>query len=124
GDAPARQALQMIADRLPLAPLEPWLARVLPGARLTGSASADLNVGWTVAADQPSNVAAAGKIDATNLRFTANALAGDLLELPTAAMVLDAGLVGNRLTARNCTARSEWLQAELNGEFNLEEINQ
>lgn len=129
-EAPARQTLQLIADRLPLAPLEPWLARVLPEARITGDASADLNVAWNAAppAAGPalslgSSLAAAGKIDATNLRFTAAAFSGDLLELPAATMVVDAGLAGNRLTARNCTMRSDWLQADLNGEFNLEEIN-
>jgi translocation and assembly module TamB len=148
GDAPARKELLVVADRLPLAPLEPWLARVVPGARLTGEASPDLTVTWANVAPgsagglndqatqpavsnvaQPpgeaggySNVTAKGKIDAANLRFTSHALAGDLLELATVAVNLDAALVGDRLLANACTARGDWLQAELNGEFNLDEI--
>ncbi|WP_428306836.1 hypothetical protein [Lacipirellula sp.] len=131
------QTMQLIADRLPLAPIEPWLARVLPGAKVTGDASADLNVAWALPPVDPTApvaansvmapggwVAAKGNIDAANLRFTAVALSGDLLELASTAIKLDATLAGDRLTARNCTANGDWLQAQLNGEFNLQEIQQ
>ncbi|MBL9161994.1 MAG: hypothetical protein JNL18_04545 [Planctomycetaceae bacterium] len=150
-DATAAQELLVVADRLPLAPLEPWLARKVAGARLTGEASPDLKVTWSDAplapgsaggsndqTSQPavSNVAlppagagsygkvtAKGKLDAANLRFTSAALAGDLLELTAVAMHLDAEVAGNRLRAAGCTARGDWLQAEINGEFNLDEID-
>lgn len=130
GDAPARQRLEVMADRLPLAPLEPWLARVVHGARLTGEASPDLAVVWSLASPPAAdgaavgygNVVAKGKISGSNLKFTSTALAGDLLELATVAMNLDAALSGNRLLAQGCTLQGDWLQAELNGEFNLEEI--
>jgi hypothetical protein len=130
-DGPARLQIDLVADRLPLAPIEPWLARVLPQARLTGETSADLHVAWTptseVAAAAPGEapqlgLTANGKLDATNLRFTAAALFGDLIELPTASIALDAALAGRRLTARQCSARSDWLQAELNGDFDLNEL--
>ena len=152
GDAPARKELFVVAERLPLAPFEPWLARVIPGARLTGEASPDLQVVWTDAPLAPgsargsndqttqpavsnvalphggaggfgaSSVTARGKLGAANLRFTSTALAGDLLELATMASSFHATLEGNRLQANNCTLQGDWLQAELNGEFNLEEI--
>ena len=152
GDAPARQELFVVADRLPLAPLEPWLARVVHGARLTGEASPDLKIAWSDAPLAPgsaggsndqttqpavsnvaltpggaggfgaSNITARGKLGAANLRFTSTALAGDLLELATMASSFNATLAGNRLQANNCTLQGDWLQAELNGEFNLEEI--
>jgi hypothetical protein len=145
GDAPARQLLEVIAERLPLAPLEPWLARVLPAARLTGNGSADLKITWAPTLKAPGsaggppsdavhqlntspgeaggyNLAANGKLNGTNIRFTSAALSGDLIELPTAAIALDAALTGNRLAARNCTARSDWLQAEINGDFDVQEI--
>jgi hypothetical protein len=149
GDAPARQELHVVADRLPLAPLEPWLARVIPGARLTGEASPDLQVAWSDAplapgsaggsAPIPTNaglnatlppggaegygaLSARGKLAAANLRFTSTALAGDLLELATMASSFNATIADNRLQANNCTLQGDWLQAELNGEFNLDEI--
>jgi translocation and assembly module TamB len=138
GDAPARHQLAIVADRLPLAPLEPWLARVLPRARLTGDASADLKLTWAppeaaplsnpsalrpqASSLKPLLLTANGNLSATNIRFTAAALSGDLLELPTATIALDAALAGDRLSARNCTARTDWLEAELNGDFDLQEI--
>ena len=138
GDDPARHQLEIIADRLPLAPLEPWLARVLPEARLTGGASADLKITWTAPETPPPSISsdlkpqasshkpllltAAGNLSGANIRFTAAALSGDLLELPTATIALDAALTGNRLAAKNCTARTEWLEAQLNGDFDLQEI--
>ncbi|MBA3481800.1 MAG: hypothetical protein H0T51_08300, partial [Pirellulales bacterium] len=145
GDAPARHQLEIIADRLPLAPLEPWLARVLPQARLTGDASADLKVTWVpvvapgsargsnpadaspLATPPPGgaggyNLTANGNLTGANIRFTAAALCGDLLELPTATIALDAALAGNRLSAKNCAARTDWLEAHLNGDFDLQEI--
>jgi translocation and assembly module TamB len=117
GDAAARTNLIVVADRLPLAPLEPWLTRIVTGARLTGVASPDLKVEW-----DGDKVDARGKISAADLRFTSTALAGDLLELAAVAVNLDAAIAGNRLLANSCTVRSDWLQAELNGEFNLEEV--
>ncbi len=155
-NVPTRKELLVVADRLPLAPLEPWLARVVAGARLTGEASPDLTIAWSDRAAAPgstggpngqatppavanvaltpgeaaglgavgsdSNVTARGKLEAAHLRFTSTALAGDLLELASLAGSLDASLEGKRLRANNCTLRGDWLQAELNGEFNLDEI--
>ncbi|RIK75409.1 MAG: hypothetical protein DCC67_15335 [Planctomycetota bacterium] len=144
GDSPTGQRLELIADRLPLAPIEPWLARVLPAARLTGEASADLQISWRPpreparlapsgpgrpapgvpppGASLPAHLTAAGKLNAANLRFTSAALAGDLLELPTAAIALDAALIEGRLSAKQLSARSPWLQADVAGDFHLAEL--
>jgi translocation and assembly module TamB len=120
--------LSIVAEGLPLAPLEPWLARVVPGARLTGEASPDLEVAWRAArAENVSGVdvvAARGKVGATHVRFTSSALNGDLLELATVAANLNAELNGHRLTAQGCTLQGDWIQAELNGQFDLDEIGQ
>ncbi len=126
----ASQQLGIIADRLPLAPLEPWLARVLPGARLLGTSSADLKITWSSPAEGTGDTiagfvptyAAAGKLDAADVRFTADALAGDLVELPTAAIAIDATLAGTRLASRHFTARTTWLDAEATGEFDLAQL--
>jgi hypothetical protein len=145
GSAPrSRQHLELVADRLPLAPLEPWLARLVPAARLTGQASADLQVTWLPikapgsAGGQPAspslssraspggaggfNVTIAGDLNGKNIRFTSAALSGDQLELPTAEISLDATLADRQLTARNCSITSDWFQSELNGVFHLAEL--
>jgi hypothetical protein len=141
-DAGATQ-LDVIADQLPLAPLEPWLARALPGARLRGAASADLRltqqagegiagpVAPTTAAASPAAsagdanagfVAAAGKLDAADVQFTADALAGDLVELRTASLAIDATLAGTQLTARQWKSHSEWFDVEAVGMFDLAQL--
>jgi hypothetical protein len=132
GDGPARQELEIIADRLPLAPIEPWLARLIPQARLTGEASTDLKITFTSPSEPgrlgpgefPFNLTANGKLDASSLRFTAASLSGDLVEFPSASITLDAALADRRLVAKQCSARSDWLQAELNGAFDLAELRQ
>jgi hypothetical protein len=125
-DRPARQELEIVADRLPLAPIEPWLARVLPKARINGAASTDLKLTFTPMSEPgrlgPGALTATGKLDATKIRFTAAALSGDLVELPTASLAIDARIADQRLSAKQCTARCDWLQAELAGDFDLAEL--
>lgn len=142
------QQLDLLADRLPLAPLEPWLARLLPGARILGTTSADLKLTWTPpmkatgsAGGLPSDgaisttqstggaggfenltMSATGKLDAADLRFTSAALSNDLVELRSAAIAVDATLAGSRLTSKQCTVRSDWLQAEATGDFDLAQL--
>jgi hypothetical protein len=127
--AEGRQQLELLADRLPLGPLEPWLARVLPGCRLGGIASADVKVAWRTPpagaegtpteAPPNSEILAAGKIDATDVLFTTPALGGDLVQLPTASLAIDAKLEGQRLSAAQLAASTEWAAAEFHGELDL-----
>jgi translocation and assembly module TamB len=145
---PAPQQLNLIADRLPLAPLEPWLARILPQARLLGVASADLKLAWTPlqatgsAGGLPTNsialtntstggaggfesssaVSITGKLDAADVRFSAAALSGDLIELPTAAIAIDADVAGSRLNARQLTIDADWLKGSAAGDFDLAQL--
>ncbi len=131
--------LNLLADRIPLAPLEPWLARVLPGARILGTTSADLKLTWTPATAPPASASpsdlqptayslqplrlfASGRIDAADLRFTADALSNDLVELRTASTSIDATLAGTQLSAKQLTLRSDWLQAEATGDFDLAQL--
>jgi translocation and assembly module TamB len=155
---PAPQQLNLVADRLPLAPLEPWLARVLPKARLLGVASADLKLAWTplqatgsagglpsesitltntstggaggldpglqplASSLQPYPVSITGKLDAADVRFSAAALSGDLIELPTAAIAIDADVTGSRLNARQLTIDADWLKGSATGDFDLAQL--
>jgi hypothetical protein len=135
------QQLDLLADRLPLAPLEPWLARLLPGARILGTTSAYLKLTWAppmkatdsaggfpsdlrppASSLQPFSFSASGKLDAADLRFTSSALSNDLVELRNAAIAVDATLSGSRVTSRQCTVRSDWLQAEATGDFDIDQL--
>jgi translocation and assembly module TamB len=141
---PTPQQLNLIADRLPLAPLEPWLARLLPQARLLGVASADLHLqlhkagngiagpqrvddvahdqtGDTIAGFMP-RASVTGKLDAADVRFSAAALSGDLVELPTAAIAIDADVAGSRLNARQLTIDADWLKGSATGDFDLAQL--
>jgi hypothetical protein len=135
--ASPEQHLELIADRLPLAPLEPWLARVLPGSRITGATSADLKLAWTlptqavdsatasqsqVPTPQPLRISAIGKLDAANLRFTTAALEGDLVELPAADLAVDATWADGKLSARQLKVHCDWFDAEAAGDFNVAQL--
>jgi translocation and assembly module TamB len=120
GDKGAQQ-LDILADRLPLAPLEPWLARGVAGARVLGVASADLKLNW-VSEAAAASWTAMGKVDAADVRFTADALAGDTLELATASLAVDATLAADKISARQFAARSEWFEAEGAGDFDLAQL--
>lgn len=126
--AEGRQQLELIADRLPLGPIEPWMARALPGSRLNGTASADVKAAWsapitgdekTPSGEPPRELLIAGKVDAAGVLFTAPALNGDLVELPTASLAVDAKLAGDRLSAAQLAATTEWAAAEFHGELDL-----
>jgi translocation and assembly module TamB len=140
--------LDLIADRLPLAPLEPWLARVVPGARLLGTTSTDLKLAYkagdgiagpgatNVVAMSPSPtaktgdaiagfmgvVSAAGKVDVADVRFTADALAGDLVELRTGSLAVDVDLAGTQLSAKQLKLTSDWCEGEATGAIDLTEL--
>jgi hypothetical protein len=117
------QQIELIADHLPLAPIEPWLARKVRGARLAGFASTDLRANYAPGRDGRPQVAATGKIDAAQVHFTADALAGDLVDLPRATIALDAALANGRITARQFEANSDGIEAKLAGEFDLAELS-
>jgi hypothetical protein len=38
--------LEVLADQVPLTPLQPWLARTLPGSQLVGAFSSELQIRW------------------------------------------------------------------------------
>jgi hypothetical protein len=126
GEAGVRR-LEIVADRLPLVPLEPLLARSLPGARLGGVGSADLRatLGEGRAAGL-ATVAVAGKLDAADVQVTADALAGDAVELKQISLALDgsvqASAGGTRLSAKQLSLRSDWAQADFAGECDVAEL--
>ena len=79
-----------MADRLPLAPIEPWLGRVAPGSRITGVASADLKVAWKQTPVNADQGAASG---AAPTGFLLNVTGAFVSSVPTALRELS-GAVG------------------------------
>ena len=116
------QRLELFGERLPLAPLEPWIARSLPGCRLIGAASADLQVSWNAPEEGAPRVHAEGKLALADLQLTANVLSGDVLELASANLSTQLVWQGEALTLDRFTAEGDWFKTTAHGVFRLAEI--
>src|SRR5262249_22684761 len=74
------------------------------------------------ALQQQPRLAATGKLDAADIRFTAGCLGGDLVELPAASLAVDAAIDGRRLSAKELSVHSEWCEVQATGEFDLAQL--
>ncbi|MEQ8838993.1 MAG: hypothetical protein RID07_19460, partial [Lacipirellulaceae bacterium] len=121
-----RQELRLVSQQLPLEPLEPWLARVAPGARITGDAASDISVNWQLPpADDPEAFTALetrGRIDFSRAKFTADALAGDVLQLNQASIDTKLSAAGERIAVEQLQMVSDWFNGDVKGNFNINEL--
>ena len=117
-----QRQLDVIADRLPLEPLQPFLARVLPGAWINGTVSTDARVLMAVDPQGRVQLQSTGRMEAVGLDVQADALAGDRLQFGTVSAPWQLNLVGDELRIEQLSLEADWLQLRARGAFNLAEF--
>ena len=116
------QHLELLAERLPLDPLEPWLARYVPGAQLTGGISTDATVNWRVDSQRGLQLETSGRLEASQLDLSANALTGDSLRSQQLIAPWKLTVSDNELTIEQLGISADWARLEATGNVLLTEL--
>ncbi|MAT73025.1 MAG: hypothetical protein CMJ58_26375 [Planctomycetaceae bacterium] len=125
--------VELLANRAPLAPAEPWLTRWAPGCRLSGETSTDIQLTLrNLAASAPATamgpatiapatpeVRAAGKLDLIDFWFSCDALQGDALHTSTAMLQFDAATAQGQLAITKLTGQGDWFELAADGQVDL-----
>jgi len=114
--------LDLLAENLPLTPLEPLLSRLLPGSRLAGTASSTAQVRWTQTSQGEFLVQTSGRLEVSQLDATANALMGDRLQCQKILLPWEVSLEGEVVTIGQLSVDADWAQLALNGSATLDEL--
>lgn len=114
--------LELFTEDLPLLPAEAWLARSLPGCRISGTASTDMQIAWSGSANGRPQVQAVGKLGLANVEMTADAFSGDVLRMTAADLSTSLSLAGDRLQVERFAAQGDWFSASAHGVVNLTEL--
>ena len=114
-----QQHLELLADRLPLSPLQPWLARVLPGAELMGALSADAQLTWAIDPQRGLMMQTVGRLEATQLDTTAAALTGDRLRCQKLSAPWKISLTDGQLNIEQLSVNADWAELQAKGALNL-----
>jgi hypothetical protein len=114
--------LDLLADRMPLEPLQPWLARVVPGAWINGTVSSDAQV--LLAADPQGRfqLQSTGRLEAAELSLQADALAGDRLQFGVVKAPWRLSLLGDEVRIEQLAVEADWVQLRATGAFSLSEL--
>ncbi|NOY30544.1 MAG: hypothetical protein GXP28_10330 [Planctomycetes bacterium] len=115
--------LDLLAEHLPLTPLEPFLSRIVPGSRLAGTASSTARIRWTQTPQGGLRVQTSGQLDVVQLDATAEVLSGDRLQCKKLSVPWELSLDGDHvITIGQLSADAGWAQFELSGLVTLEEL--
>lgn len=117
-----QRQLDLIADHVPLEPLQPFLARVLPGAWINGTVSTDASALLATDPQGRLQIQSKGRVEASGLDLQADALAGDRLQFSTVTTPWELSLVGDEVHVEQLAVEAEWLQLRASGTFSLSEL--
>jgi len=123
-DANGQQQLELLAEDLPLEPLEPWLSRLVPGAELAGTLSTDAQLTWTIDPQHGLLLETTGRLEANQLELTAAALAGDHLRSQRLIAPWKIQVVGEQLTLEQLAIDADWAKFEASGLLTLTELRE
>ena len=116
------QQVELLAERLPLAPLQSWLARVVSGARLGGVLSTDAKLSWRVDPQHGLQLQSTGRLESRQLDLSADVLAGDRLRCRQVTAPWKLSVAGDQLTIEQLAVDSDWAKLEATGSLRLSEL--
>ena len=119
----AESQVQLLLDNLPLEPLQPWLARVLPGAWLNGNASSDAQVVIQTGQQGALRLQSTGRLEASQVSLQAEALAGDRLRIESLQAPWEIQLTDSDLQIRDFNLQTDWASLTAQGAFDLAELS-
>lgn len=114
--------IDLLADRLPLEPLQPWLARALPGAWINGAASTDAQVLVATNSASGLQLQTTGRVETFDLSLQADALGGDRLQLGAVQAPWKLSLVGEEVHVEQLGLDADWARFQASGTFSLSEL--
>ena len=117
-----QQQLELLAERLPLGPLEPWLARVLPGGELSGTLSVDGQLSWSIDPQRGLFMQTTGRIEASQLDLTAGVLRGDRLSFQQVSAPWKLSVADGQLTIEKLAVDADRTRLETTGSLTLAEL--
>ena len=120
--ATGQQQLELLAEQLPLALLEPWIARVLDGTRLTGTASTKARVRWTHDAQRGLLVQTEGRVEVEKLDLTAEMLEGDHLRCERLTAPWQLSTADKKLSIEQISVDAGWAQLDAKGVLSFDEL--
>ena len=118
-----KQQAEILAERLPLGPLAPWLARVVPGAQLAGALSADAQLSWRADPQRGLLLETTGRLETRQFDFLADVLSGDRLRWQQMTAPWKLRVADDLLTIEQLTVDSDWVQLEATGSLTLAELD-
>ena len=117
-----RQQVELLAERLPLGPLEPWLARVVPGMQLGGVLSTDAQMTWRVDPQRGLLLETSGRLESRQLDLSADDLSGDWLRFRQVTAPWKLSVADEQLTLEQLNLDSDWAKIEATGSVTLSEL--
>lgn len=117
-----QRQLDLLADRLPLEPIQPFLARLLPGAWVNGTLSTDARL---LLAEDPQGrlqLQSTGRLEVVELDMQADALAGDRLQFSAVKAPWQLSLAGDELRVEQLDLEADWVQVHARGTLSISEL--
>ncbi len=116
------QHVEILAERLPLEPLEPWLARFVTGTQLSGGLSTDATVTWSVDPQQGLTMQTTGRLEVSQFDLSADALAGDRLHSQQLRAPWKLQVINNELAVEQLDIHADWAKLSATGSMTLAEL--
>ena len=116
------QQIDLLTEQLPVEPFELWLRRAVPGCRLVGTMSADAKLSWVSNEQGQPTLKTVGRIDANDVGFTAEVLAGDQLSFERLEAPWRVNIDPEGIAIEHLEAKSEWASLIAKGTLTVEEM--
>ena len=120
--ASGQQQLDLLTEQLPLEPLQPWLARLLTGCRISGTMSTDAQVRWTTDPQRGLVIQTTGRLEASQLDLTADLLQGDRLQSDQLTAPWKLSFTRDLLTVEELSLDAGWARLRATGSITLDEL--
>ena len=117
------QQLDLLAERLPLHVLQPWLARAIPGAQLTGSLTIDApQLRWSMDPQRGLLLQTKGRIEVQDFAFTSAAFQGDTLVSQQIQVPWQLSIADDQISIEHMEVVSDWSKINAQGTLSLSEL--